>query len=102
MNSAHSLARFAVGHVAADENEIERLGDIDRFEAGHDAHDAAVTAWPAPPTFDAESVMLTHHVEIGKMRDAPRRAGGCCSECGKVDRLVHARIGETPDEGNDR
>ena len=64
-----------IRHVAGDQNEIERVGGMDGGEARHNAQSKPIIAAGAgAAAFDAKSVALADHVDIGQMRDAPRAA----------------------------
>ena len=88
-----------VGHVPGDEDEVERPGGVLGLEASHDPPQPLVAARAAPPALDPEAVALADDMDVGEMRDPPdaaaRRRG---VEGFEVERLVHAGVGEAPDE----
>ena len=87
-----------VGHVAGDEDEVERVGAMNGFQARKNARETVIAARPAPPTLDAKSVTLADQVNVGKVRDAPRRPAQCCVIAAEIDRLRHQRVGKAPDQ----
>ena len=92
-----------IGHVAADEHEIERMCGMNGREARHDAIEAIVAARAAAPAFDAKAISLADDMKVRKMRDAPGAATGRRGiECSEIERLVHAGIRKAPDQRGDR
>ena len=87
-----------VGHVAGDQDQVQRPGGVLGLEAGHDPSHALVAARPAPPALDAKAIALADDMDVGKMRHPPDAAARRRVERVEVERLVHARVGEAPDE----
>ena len=88
-----------VGHVAGDEHKIERPGRVLGLQPRHGLLQPLVAARPAPTALDAKPIALAHDMDVGEMRDAPDpTARGRSVERFEVERLVHARVGEAPDE----
>src|ERR1700733_6628635 len=82
-----------IGHVAADEHEIQRMCGMDGREASHDAIEAFVTARAAASAFDTKTISLTDYVKVRKMHDAPGAAAGRRGiKCSEIERLVHDGI----------
>src|SRR6201999_653744 len=55
-----------VGHVAANENKIERAIVMDRLDAVHDARNAIVAAWAGAAALNPKSVVLADHMNVGE------------------------------------
>jgi hypothetical protein len=53
-----------VGHVACDQDDIERVRFVDRFDAVEDTREAVIAARTAAPAFDAESVALADQMDV--------------------------------------
>ena len=88
-----------VGHVASDEHKIERPNRVFGFEPRHDLFQALVAARAGPSALDAKAIALADDMDVGEMRDAPDAAArGRGVERFEVERLVHARVREAPDE----
>ena len=88
-----------VGHVPGDEDEVQRPGGVLGLEASHDPPHALVAARPAPPALDPEAIALADDMDVRQMRDAPDATARRRSvERFEVERLVHARVREAPDE----
>src|SRR4029077_15016901 len=82
-----------IGHIAADEHEIERMCGMDGREAGYDTIEAFVAARTSTSALDAKAVSLTDDVKVRKMSHAPGSAAGRRGiEGSEVERLVHAGI----------
>ena len=62
-----------VGHVAGDENKVERPGGVLGLEARHHLLHPLIAAGPAPPALDAKAIALAHDMDVGQMRDPPDR-----------------------------
>ena len=63
-----------IGHVAGDEDKVERLGGVLGLETSHDLPDAIVAARAAPPALDPKAITLADDMDVGQMRDAPDAA----------------------------
>jgi hypothetical protein len=86
-----------IGHIAADDNVVERIGGMDGGEMRQDALEPAIAARARPSAFNAEAVLFGDHVKVGQMRHAPApRVGRGGIERGEVDGLGHAGIGKSP------
>src|SRR5215472_6814988 len=84
-----------VGHIAADEHEVERPEGVDGRKTGHDLLEALIAARAGSPAFDPETVALTDDMDVGEMGHSPdRSAGWLFVERLEVARLVHRRVGE--------
>ncbi len=92
-----------VGHVPGDENEVQRPGGVLGLKASHDPPHPLVAARAAPPALDPEAITLADDMDVGEMRDAPDAGVRWRSvERIEVEWLVHACIGEAPDERSRR
>ena len=88
-----------VGHVPGDEDKVEGPGGVLGLEASHHPLHALVAARPAPPALDAKAITLADDMDVGQMRHSPdTTARRRCVEPFQVEWLVHARVGEAPDE----
>ena len=88
-----------VGHVPGDEDEVQRAGGVRGLESAHDPFEALVAARAAPSALDAKAVALADDMDVGEMSDPPDAAAdGRGVERFEVERLVHGRVGEAPDE----
>ena len=64
---------------------------------------ALVAARPAPPALDAKAITLADDMDVGQMRHPPDATVRRRSvERFEVERLIHARVGEAPDERSRR
>ena len=92
-----------VGHVPGDKNEVQRPGGVLGLEPSHDPSQALVAARAAPPALDPKAIALADDMDVGEMRDAPDAAVWWRGvERFEVERLVHGRVGEAPDERSRR
>ena len=86
-----------IRHVAADQHVVERINGVNLGKPRQHAIEAFVSLRTSRPAFDAETVSLADHVEIGQMCKAPETASGRrCVERGKISRLVHTGVGYAP------
>ena len=60
-----------VGHVAGDEDEIDRDLGVDRFELGEQPLQPLIAARARSSALDAEAVALADGMDVGEMHDAP-------------------------------
>ena len=91
-----------VGHVAGDQDGVERLLGVDRFELIEQAPQPVIAARARPAAFQAKAVALADHVDVGEMNDAPgARVLRQCGEFAERARLRHDGIGKAPDQGGD-
>jgi hypothetical protein len=92
-----------VGHVAADEDEVEWLGRVQGRQPLHRADKAVISARSRSSAFDAKAVALADDMDVGEMRDPPDASGVRWHiESLEIERLVAGRLGEAPDERGDR
>jgi hypothetical protein len=96
---SRKAALSCVGHVAADEDEVERLRRVQGRQPIHGADKAVVPARPRAPALDAEAVALADDMDVGQMHDPPD-AGAVrrLIESLEIERVVAGRLGEAPDE----
>ena len=97
------LARAAgIGHVAGDQDHVERLAGVEQIQFGEQPPQAFVAARPRPPAFDPEAVAFAHAVHVRQVRDAPGLARArTLRELIEILRLRHGRVGDRPDQGGD-
>ena len=92
-----------VRHVAADEDEVERLRCVQGRQAIHRLDQAIVAARPGAPALDAETVALADDMDVGQMRDAPDASAVARAVEGlQIERLVAGGVGEAPEQCGDR
>src|SRR4029077_5395303 len=92
--------KAGIGHVAADEHEVHRIGRVDAGKARQSATQAISAARPAATTFDPKAVSFADHVKIGKMCNPKAAARGSRNiEDRKVERLGHGGGRTAPEEG---
>ncbi len=88
-----------VGHVAGDEDDVDRPLRMDGFELREHLLQPIVALRPGPAAFDAETVTLADNVEIGEMRHPPGPATRRRRiEAAQVMRLRHARVRHPPNQ----
>ena len=88
-----------VGHVAGDEDGVERVLGVNRLELRQQPLKPLIAARARPPALDAAAIAVAHHVDIGEMHDPPLAVLGFgLVETRKRARLGHGGIGEAPSE----
>ena len=76
-NSAHSRRAARIGHVAGDEDDVERPLRVDVVQPRQHPAQPLVAARTGPPALDAKAVALADDVEVRQVRDAPVARAGC-------------------------
>ena len=92
-----------IGHVAADQQRVQRLGRMNLRQSREHHGQPVVAARAGAAALDAEAVALSDHMDVGEMRDAPaprRLRHGV--EAVERARLVHPGVGNAPDQRGDR
>ena len=88
-----------IGHVAGEEDAIERLTHMGRLELSEQPLEPLIAARAEPPALQSEAVTLTDPMDIGQMCDAPaRRLERSRLKGLKSARLIHRRIGKAPEQ----
>ena len=92
-----------IRHVAADEDEVERLRCVQGRQSVHRFDQAIVSARSGAPALDAEAIALADDMDVGQMRDTPDSGGGSrLVEGFEIERLVSGGVGEAPEQRGDR
>ena len=94
------LAReTGVGHVAGNQNEVQRILRVNPSEFGKRAAEPSVALRSGPSAFDPEAVALADNVDVREVCDAPGRpAGRSVIEGFAVQRLRQVRVGDAPEQ----
>ena len=86
-----------VRHIAADDDVVERVSRMDGRETGQHAIETPIATRTGATALDAEAISFADHVKVRQMRNAPAAASGWRGiECGEIEGLMHAGIGNTP------
>ena len=91
-----------IGHVAGDQDEVERVLRMDLAEPIENLGEPLIAAWAGTAALDPEAVALADDMDVGEMGDAPSGGGRRhLVERREIARLVHARVGHAPGERGD-